>query len=77
MANIRKPDDKEGLSHSSKKPARRLRDLVSGGNWTDNDDIVLIYWSPEDKGRWVMWKDPDPLKEANITVGVPEPDDPD
>ncbi len=78
MANIRNPDDKEGLSTNSKKRARRLRALVSGGNWTGNDNIALIYWSPEDGGRWIMWENPDPLKLGKVTIGAPvNSDDPD
>ena len=75
MANIRRPDNKEGLPPESDTRSGRLRDLVSGGEFAGNN-IVLIYWSPEDGGRWVMWEGPDPLQEGNVTVGAPEPEEP-
>ena len=75
MANIRKPDDKEGSPKSDTRSGR-LRDLVCDGKWYRNDKIVLIYWSPEDGGRWVMWENPDPLTQGNVTVGAPEPEEP-
>jgi hypothetical protein len=69
MAEIRSPTAKEPSSSTSGTRSKRLRDLVSGGQWVGNDKIALIYWSPENGGRWVMWEDPDPLKEAGITTG--------
>ncbi|MCP4263317.1 MAG: hypothetical protein GY774_38290 [Planctomycetes bacterium] len=79
MTNIRKPDDKEALPPESNTRSGRLRDLVcGGGNWVGDDKIVLIYWSSEDGGRWVMWEDPDPLKLGKVTIGTPvNSDDPD
>ena len=68
MPKIRKTFDKESLPPDSDTRSGRLRDLVCGGEWVGNDNIVLIYWCPEDGGHWVMWENPDPLAEANITI---------
>lgn len=75
MANIRKPNNKEGLKPKSDTRSERLRDLVCSGKWYDNNKIVLIYFSPEKGGRWVMWKDPDPLRESGVTIGAPDDSD--
>ena len=51
---------------------QRLRDLVSGGQWGNRDQIDLIYWKPApsapDGGFWVAWEDPDPLPAAGVTI---------
>jgi hypothetical protein len=52
----------------------RLQALVCGNVWGNRDDICLIYWKPENGGRWVAWVDSaappkvDPLPEAGVTV---------
>jgi hypothetical protein len=52
---------------------KRLRNLVCGGPWGNDNEIDLIYWLPDEKvsggGYWVAWKDPDPLPPAGVVVG--------
>jgi hypothetical protein len=56
---------------------QRLKNLICGGPWGGNNDIVLIYWKPEaglpGNGQWVAWVDnpapkSDPLPEAGVTI---------
>lgn len=67
MPQIRPPSRREPLGQSGSR-SERLRNLVAGGEWTGNDTAVLIYWSPEGGGRWVMWEDPDPLGACGVTL---------
>jgi hypothetical protein len=55
----------------------RLKNLICGGPWGGNDDIVLIYWKPHTGApadhQWVAWVDKptpkaDPLPEASVSI---------
>ncbi len=66
MNNLRKPDSIENNPHLSGR-YDRLRAAVTG-QWAGIDQIRLLYWSEENGGKWVMWVDPDPIHEAQISI---------
>ena len=41
--------------------SERIQTLICAGVWSGNDNIVLIYWSSQNGGRWVAWTGVDPL----------------
>lgn len=51
---------------------QRLRNLICGGPWGNNNKIILIYWLPDTNviggGYWVAWEGADPLADAAISI---------
>lgn len=72
MASLRKPELKESPPPTQTARLQRLKNLVCSGAWSGEDEIVLIYWKP-DESRWVAWVDApapsvDPLPEAEVDI---------
>jgi len=56
---------------------QKLQDLICGGPWGGNDNVCLVYWSPNpanpNDGKWIAWEDKpapkaDPLPEAGVDI---------
>jgi hypothetical protein len=70
---LRRPELKESPPPAP-LPSRldRLKELICRGDWIDEENLVLIYWKPEQQ-RWVAWVDGsppavDPLPEAGVVT---------
>lgn len=64
---MRRPDLLEPNPNPAKSRWRRLHDFVTG-TLAGDDRVCLVYWSPQDGGRWVAWLDPDPIGQANVEI---------
>lgn len=51
---------------------KRLKNLICGGSWGNNNEICLIYWKLDPNapngGYWVAWENPDPLPGAGVSI---------
>jgi hypothetical protein len=72
---LRKSDEPYPDPNRQDTRIRLLRSAICGGDWTNRNDICLLYWRKLDGhpngGEWAAWVDQgrrEPFEEADITV---------